>query len=148
MLIKTTRFGEMEIEQSQIINFPQGLPGFGDKKGFIPIEYKKGSPFKFLQSLEEPDLAFVIMDPFKIFNDYELDITEQDKERLEIDKPEDVNVYVIATIGQGGTSLTVNLQAPLVFNIAKSLGKQVILHQSPYPTRYPLETKATGAGTK
>ncbi len=148
LLIQTTRFGEIVVEQSQIIKFPQGIPGFMDKKAFIPIEYKEGSPFKFLQSMDEPDLAFVITDPFKIFNDYELDITKEDRELLKIEKPEDVNVYVIVTIGQGGTSITVNLQAPLVINITKHLGKQIILHKSPYPTRYPLKMKETVAGTK
>lgn len=142
MLIQTTRFGEIEIEQSQIITFPQGLPGFMEKKDFIPIEYKEGSPFKFLQSIDEPDLAFVMINPFNIFNDYELDITEQDKDLLEIEKPEDVNVYIIVTVNSGGTDVTVNLQAPLVFNITKGLGKQIILHNSPYPIRYPLEMKA------
>lgn len=148
MLIKTTRFGEIEIEQSQIINFPQGIPGFMDKKAFIPIEYKEGSPFQFLQAVEDPDLAFVITNPFSLFVDYELALSDQDQELLEIEKPEDVNVYVIATIGKGGTSITVNLQAPIVFNITKGLGKQIILHNSPYTTRYPLEMKQNATGTK
>lgn len=148
MLIQTTRFGQLSIEPSQIIRFPQGLPGFADQKTFIPIEYKEGSFFKILQALDQPDLAFVITDPFQIFSDYELELTKEDKELLEIEKPEETNVYTIVSIVPEGSGISVNLQAPLVFNIKKGLGKQVVLHNSPYPLRYVLEKKAVSQERK
>lgn len=141
MLIQTMRFGEIEIDDEQIITFPAGLPGFPEQKRFVPVEYRNNSPLFFLQSVELAELAFIIGDPFQIIGDYVVDITQEDQEALEINSPEEASVYVILTLRQGGKAITANLVAPLIINTKKKVGRQSILFNSPYNSRFPLYTQ-------
>lgn len=141
MLINTMRFGEIEIDDEQIITFPGGLPGFPEQKKFVPVEYRKNSPLFFLQAIELSELAFIIGDPFKIVGNYVVDIPKEDLEALEINTPEEASVYVILTLRQGGKVITANLVAPLIINTQKKVGRQSILFNSPYNSRYPLYTQ-------
>jgi flagellar assembly factor FliW len=138
MRIKTMRFGDIEISPEQVITFPAGLPGFSRQKKFVPVEYRKDSPLFFLQSIDLPELAFIIADPFQIITDYQVDIPREDQEALELNSPEDTSVYVILTLRQGGKLTTANLVAPLVINTRNRTGRQVVLFNSSYSSRYPL----------
>lgn len=140
MLIQTMRFGQIDIAEEQIITFTAGLPGFPAQKKFVPVQYRENSPLFFLQSIELPELAFIIGDPFHIVGNYVVDIPQEDQEALEINSPEEASVYVILTLRQGGKIITANLVAPLVINMVKKIGRQVILFNSPYNSRFPLNT--------
>lgn len=145
MLLKTLRFGEIEIAEDQIIDFSWGLPGFPEQKRFVPLHYGSSTSIFFLQALDLPELAFIIADPFQIIGNYVVDIPQDDLEALKISAPEDTAVYVILTIRQGGKEVTANLVAPLVINTVKKAGRQVILFNSPYNSRYPLNTQPQAA---
>ena len=82
MVIKTTRFGEIEIDESRIIHFAEGLVGFPEDKKYVVMEHKPGSPFMWLQSLSSPNLAFVIMNPFLFYPDYLKDISPEEEKVL------------------------------------------------------------------
>lgn len=138
MLYKTLRFGEIDVKEEQIITFPWGLPGFPTQKKYIPIEYQNDGSLAFLQSLELPELAFIIADPFKYVANYEVNIPADELESLGITKPEETVVYAILTVSQGGKDITANLVAPVVINPVQRKGKQVILPNSSYSTQYPL----------
>lgn len=141
MQIKTMRFGDIEIAAEQVINFPAGLPGFPEQKRFVPVEYRNESPLFFLQAVDLPELAFIIGDPFKIIGNYVVDIPKEDLEALEIETSEEASVYVILTLRQGGKVITANLVAPLIINTVKKIGRQSILFNSPYNSRFPLYTQ-------
>lgn len=142
MIIKTTRFGEIEIDESRIINFPEGLAGFPEDKKYVIMEHKPGSPFMWLQSLTTPGLAFVIMNPFLVYPNYLKDLSPEEENTLKPGSNENVMVFAIVTIpgGRAGES-TVNLMGPVVIDPELKEGKQVILANSDYNHRYPLNLK-------
>jgi len=141
MLLKTLRFGEIEVAEDQIIQFPWGLPGFPEQKKFCPIHYGENNSIFLLQSVDLPELTFIIADPFQIIGNYVVDIPQEDLDALQIKTPAEAAVYVILTIRQGGKEITANLVAPLVINTAEKTGRQVILFNSPYNSRVPLNTQ-------
>lgn len=139
MRIKTMRFGEIEVAEDTVLTFPWGLPGFFEQKRFVPIEYREGSALFFLQAVDQPELTFIIADPFYFLGDkYVVDIPPEDLKALELSSPKDAVVYVILTLRGEGKQISANLLAPLVINTAKRIGRQVILANSPYEARFPL----------
>ncbi|HLV10746.1 MAG TPA: flagellar assembly protein FliW [Halanaerobiales bacterium] len=138
MELETRFFGKIEINKEEIIRFPQGLPGFLDKKDYYLMTYDKESPFFVLQSVEEKDLAFITVPPWHFFKDYEFELSDRVQELLEIESQDDVLVLVIGTIPGKVSGMTINLAAPLVINHRKCLGKQLILDKEDYPVRQPV----------
>ncbi|MDR6883480.1 flagellar assembly protein FliW [Bacillus sp. 3255] len=140
MFIQTTRFDQIEIDENDIITFKQGIPGFENKAQYIVLELE-ASPFSFLQSVEDADLAFVIVDPFAFYPDYEFELPESAKEELEIDSLEQVEVRCIVSVKGDWDNATTNLVAPLVINRVLKLGRQVVLTKTTYSTKHLLEMK-------
>jgi flagellar assembly factor FliW len=137
MKISTKYHGEVEINEKDIFHFEYGIPGFLDEKQFVllPIE---DSPFVILQSVKTPVLGFAMIDPFGYFPDYDIELDEQTVTQLELSSEKEVAVYVILTVADPFDNTTVNLQAPIVLNYEKKLGKQVILTNTPYKTKHRL----------
>jgi flagellar assembly factor FliW len=143
--IQTTRFGNIEVEEDQIICMPTGPVGFAEWRRYVLLEHKKGSPFLWLQSVENESLAFVLVDPLLFKPDYEVEISSEDSRSLGMTNGGGgVQALTIVNVSAGDRGeITANLLAPIVINSAKKLGKQVVLYQSQYPTRYPLPTNST-----
>lgn len=134
-----TKFEEaVEIDASNIINFEQGIPGFEDEKKFVlmPID---GTPFFILQSVTSTALAFVTTNPFVFFKDYDFELSTSVQEQLQIRKSNDVFIQVILTVADLFEKSTANLQAPIIINKEKNIGKQVLLTDSKYQTRHILK---------
>ena len=142
MILKTTRFGEIEIDESSAIHFSEGLVGFPEDKKYFIMEHNPDSPFMWLQSLNSPGLAFVIMNPFLVYPDYLKDISTEEEKNLKPGSNEAVMIFSIVTIpgGRAGES-TVNLMGPVVIDPEAKEGKQVILANSGYSHRHPLNLK-------
>ena len=139
MNIKTTRFGEIEINDDKIIEFEQGIPGFDEEKKFVIIPYDEKSPFLFMQSVKQEDLAFLIINPFLIFADYEFEIDDASIEDLTVKQSEDLLIYTIITMSEGDIKkMTTNLVAPIVINKENNKAKQVVLEKSKYNTKHKL----------
>jgi len=137
--INSTRFGDVEILRQKIYSFPDGIPGFPSCKQFCILDNSKNTLFKWLQSIDRPELAFVIFDPFLLKKDYDIFINDEALKTLEVEKREDIIVTVILTIPKGKPKeMTANLKAPLIFNITKKIGKQIILNDYDYPLEYPV----------
>ena len=99
MLLKTKHFGEINIDEKKIINFEDGIPGFENEKRFIVLyEGDDKSPFRWMQSIDNPDLAFAMVDPIMIVPDYDGEIPKEAVEKLEIEKPEDIMVLSIVVV--------------------------------------------------
>ena len=142
MIIKTTRFGEIEIDESRAVHFSEGIVGFPDDNKYIVLEHKPESPFMWLQSLTSPGLAFVIMNPFLVYPDYLKDISPEEENDLKPGSNKNVMVFTIVTIPNGrAEESTVNLLGPVIIDPEIKEGKQVILANSGYNHRHPLNIK-------
>ncbi|MFB5085905.1 flagellar assembly protein FliW [Psychrobacillus sp. PGGUH221] len=140
MNIETKFLGQVTIEETEIIQFQNGLPGFEDNKEFVILPLEKDSPFAILQSIKQQEIGFVIALPFVFKKDYAFDLTEEDREELQIDSSEDLITYSIVTLKEPFSSSTLNLQAPLLINHKQKIAKQLVLQDAnAYPLRFQIE---------
>ena len=139
MIIDTLRFGKVEIEDERIFEFALPVIGFNNLKKFVILDLNKDSFFKWLQSVEDPSLAFPIISIFSMNVDYTVDLPDNVVEALKITNIESVLVMNIASIPQDNPQgTTINLLAPIVFNLDEKLAGQVILSGSGYDISFPL----------
>ena len=138
MLIQTSRFGEIEVEENQIIDFPSGLVGFSEDRRFVIREDDAAAPFLWLQSVENNGLAFVMIEPHVSVSNYELELTNEHLKKLDAKNLEELRVFVLVTMAKEIKDVTINLQGPLLFNLEKRLGLQFIIPDGKYSTRHLL----------
>ena len=123
----------------EIITFPTGILAFEENKQFIAIPVEGNPIFKCLQSVDEPNLSFLLIDPFVIKPDFYVDIEESVREELDIKKQEDVLVYTIVAIPEEGhKKATTNLLAPIVINVENKKAKQIVLDGTLRDIKYHL----------
>lgn len=149
MKIETTRFGIIEINENFIINFPKGIPGFEKIHRFVTIPTEGTEHIHWLQAVEEPVVALLVIDPFKYFEGYSCDIPDTDIKELEIRSDKELLLVTTVTVPrENPTGATTNLVAPIVINTRLNRAKQVILNNSPYNTRHRLfpDTKTNHPG--
>jgi flagellar assembly factor FliW len=138
MNVNTSRFGNMEVDENSVITMPKGLIGFEDCTKYVLIEHRADTDFRWLQSIDEPGLAVVVVDPSKFYKEYEVEISDADAEKLSLTCEADATVMVIVSICNGGKDITANMAAPVVINSQQLVGAQIILQDSRYPVRHPL----------
>ncbi len=136
--IKTKPFGDIEVDEKQEITFAEGLFGFEKYKKYYLLE-NENSPFLWLQSSDEPSLAFILIDPRQFKEDYKLKLSEEDYNSINIkDKESELIDFVIVTVPSDPEKMTANLQGPIIINIKKKIGKQVISLIEDYTVRCPI----------
>jgi flagellar assembly factor FliW len=138
MDIQTKTQGIVNVTDEQRLEFVSGLLGFEDEKEFalIPSEYE---PFFWMQSLSTVSLAFLVVDPFFIRTDYEVDIDDKNLEAIGIKDASDISVLAIVTVpGIAGQAITVNLQGPIIINKKNGMCFQAVLHDTPWTTKHAL----------
>lgn len=143
MLVQTVNFGSLEIPESKVIAFKEGLPGFPQINRFTVIELEELKPFKYLQSLDEPLISLFIINPFLLDPNYEFRLTDPDMEDVHSTNSAELEVYAVATIPEDPNGATINFMAPIVINDKERCGKQVILHESKYSVQHPLLQRAS-----
>jgi flagellar assembly factor FliW len=137
--IQTTRFGEVEVEDQSIILVQGGIIGFARYERYMIIEHKSESPFFWLQAVDSPDLAFVIVDPCLFMPDFNLTLSEPILADLKAQKSQEVAVHVLVTIPHGRPQeMTANLLGPLVINTQAKLARQIIVDDERYSHRHPI----------
>jgi len=136
MEIETTRFGVLSIEDERVMTFPRGLLGFPDHSRFALIQTGEDNYFFWLQSVDDPNLAFVVTDPTIFFKDYEVPIREEMSLELALSDPKLSQVFVICNCV--GDWLTGNLLGPILVNAENRLATQVVLTEKKWTTRQPL----------
>ena len=136
MLIETHRFGPLEVDGERIINFESGLLGFPQYRRYALIQTSPDPIFFWLQSVEDPGLAFVVCDPLAFVPDYQVPVRRDDLEALKLSELSDSQVLVI--VNKSGEQLTANLLGPLVIGSTSLLGKQMVLSDKRYTTRHRL----------
>lgn len=138
MEIMTRDFGKIEIEKSDIISFDSGLPGFENLEDFILLPLAEESPFIIMQAVEDPDVAFVTVEPGNLIQNYEFEISDKAEKQLKIESISNLLILNIITLKDEIENSTANLSAPIVINLEEKLGQQVILDDQRYQVRYKI----------
>jgi flagellar assembly factor FliW len=136
MEIDTTRFGRMAVDDERILMFPRGLLGFPDHQRYALIQAGEDNYFLWLQSVDEPSLAFVVTDPSIFYKDYQVAVKEETQQELVLTDMGMAQIFVICN--RVGEWLTGNLQGPLVVNAQNRMGEQVVINDKKWTTRQPL----------
>jgi flagellar assembly factor FliW len=120
------------------LTFPSGLLGFPEQRRYVILDHDTEAPFKWLQSVEEPALAFVVLDPALFHPSYHIDVPADARAEIRAGEGEDLALVVILTIPSDDPGrITANLRGPLVISHQTKLGKQLVLSED-VPTRHPL----------
>jgi flagellar assembly factor FliW len=135
MLLNTLRFGEVEVDEDKLVTFPAGVPGFEEYRQFVMLTPDEEMPFSFMQSTEDGDVSFIVVNPFVFFPDYDFELPVSVQNELSISREQDVMIVCIISISEND-EFFLNLLAPIVLNSKEKLGKQVILHNSMYKTKH------------
>jgi len=136
MQILSTRLGEREVTEDQLLLLPEGLAGFETIHEYCIIPHAPKSPFLWLQALKHPELTFVLINPFDRFPSYAVTVPDEDVEALGIRHDDKVLAFAIITCASSG--MTANLAAPLVMNTTLHLARQLILADGNYSCRQPV----------
>ena len=130
--LSTNNFGNLSIEKENIITFEQGLLGFEELKQFAIIDVEECLPFEWLVSVEDPIVAFPILNPTLFFSDYKPSLSKDDLVLLGIKKEKDVEMFCIVTLGKKPEDVTLNLKGPILINMKNKMGKQVVITEDYY----------------
>ena len=136
MEIQSSRFGWMSVDDDRIMTFPRGLLGFPDHNRFALIQTGQENYFFWLQSVDDPALAFVVTDPAIFFKDYQVPVREETSTELQLTDPKFLQVFAICN--KVGEWLTGNLLGPILVNADNRLATQVVLTEKKWTTRQPL----------
>jgi len=138
MIIQSTRFGELTISEEAVLQFSHGLPGFPEEKVFGFLQYQPDSPFAFLQSAIEPDLTFLLVEPFAFFKDYHVEIEDDVATELGLSAENLPQVFTVVRVPEKPEEMTANLLAPIVINWQDRKAIQLILENKTYTIRHRL----------
>lgn len=148
MRITTLRFGELDIPDDKIIQMAKPVLGFEQLKKFCIIEGEEFEPFLWFQSIEEPSVAFIMVNPMFFHPDYHIEVNPKEIEELDVADVKTVETYVIVSIPSDPKRMTINLQGPILINTKTRLAKQLILVNSKYKVNYHIIDSKTRTGNE
>lgn len=138
MIVKTGRFGELTVGDDEIIHIPNGLLGFPEQTRFCLVDPGDETLILWLQSVEQPDFAFALLEP-KIFRpDYTVRLSAAELRELKLENINQSAVFSVLTIPEDITQMTANLKAPLVINLKAQIARQVVLQENEYSIKHPM----------
>lgn len=144
MRIATKAFGELEVDERQLVTFPAGLPGFVKFTRWALLDASR-KPFYWLQSTELPELAFALIDPFLFRPDYALDLPDELLAEIGVTSPDDAIVFSIVTVPADGSPITANLLGPVVISRSTRKGMQAILVDSRWQVKHDIMAELAAA---
>ncbi len=136
MVVHSHRFGDLEVSDDRIYRIIGGLQGFAGRERYAALQFPRQRPFVWLQSVDDPDLAFVVVDPGEFVPDYAPAVRPEDLAQLGLGSVGEARLWVCVVIPPDPWEMTANLQGPLVVNPRTRLGKQVVLGEGPYTTKH------------
>ena len=144
MKISTTRFGEIDAAEEKIITMPAGMPGFSDRKRYVIFDREEAYPLYWYQSVDDPSLAFIIINPYLFKPDYLVNMESVLKEMSwEGAGKEALKVYVVVNASnKTPEEITANLLGPIIINTQSNEAVQVVLYNSLYTHKYPIFSAA------
>lgn len=138
VVIKTGRFGQITVQPEEVITFAQGLLGFTQSKRFCLVDSGDDTLILWLQSIDEPELSFPILEP-KIFRpDYTARLSATELKDLKLESINQSAVFTILTIPEDISTMTANLKAPIVINLREQIARQVVLQENDYSIKHPM----------
>lgn len=143
MNIKTKFHGELAIQQNQTWNFPKRMPGFEEENEFALLPIEDNEVFQVLQSTKTPDVAFILVNPYTIVEEYSFKVDEPTINLLDIKNETDIFVLGVLSVKEPFETSTINLQAPLIFHATTRKAKQMILNDNTFSMRHPIGTQLT-----
>ncbi len=138
MVFNSKIHGDITYEEKDIITFNKGIPGFNDLEKFFLVDLEGLEPFKLLHSLENNDVGMIVISPYDFFQDYEVKLSEETINNLNIKSPDEVRLINTVTLNSDPNKITTNLQGPIIINISNNLGEQIIIDNSKYKVKQPL----------
>ncbi len=141
MLVNTTRFGPIDISTEDILTFSEGLLGFNDLEKFVLLDDPNDEIFAWLQSCDEPSIAFPVLEPELFEDNYNLNMTKSDLQTLQATDETQLRSFCIITIPEDPARMTANLKAPVVVNIEKRMARQCVLQNNKLEIREPIFQK-------
>ena len=137
MFVDTSNFGKIEIEESKIIEFVEVILGFEEYSRFTIIDNLEDDIFYWLQSLDRPELSFIMINPLMFVDEYKINVSSKTRKMLELKGDSDIVFYTIVVIDQSSGDIRTNLRAPIIINAGNNKAAQIVLDEE-YPTRFYL----------
>lgn len=144
MLIQTKYFGKIEVEQDNTITFPNGILGLEAYKEYAVFEMPDNPKFRCLQSIEEIQIAFILINPWDFYKDYDIEISDEELKGIQVQSIDQVNVFNIVTFQEQVMESTANLLAPVIINIDTKEAAQIVLREDQYTTKHPIFRQKEG----
>ena len=130
MEVHGTRFGTLEFGGDEIISLNDGLLGFPLSRRFLMFSYGEGSAFFWLQSVDEPEIAFIVVNPFDFFKELEFIVQDDDATAIGLERDEDVEIFTLVTVPEGNPEqMRTNLAGPVVVNVSNRQGRQILIKE-------------------
>lgn len=130
-------YGEINYTEDEIVTFNKTIPGFDGINKYI-LKEVEASTFKLLQAIDDVNIAFVLVSPFEVENEYEIKLSEEVLKNLDIKNASDVLLYSLVTLNSNPEKITANLKAPIVININNKRAEQFIIDKEKYKIKHPL----------
>jgi flagellar assembly factor FliW len=137
MQMESTRFGTVEVRDDAVLTFPDRLPGLADRHWAL-LAANEDSPFYWLHSLESPNLAVPVTNPWQFFGDYEVRVPDDDATRLGLAGSDDALILCVVKASERLAEFTINLAGPLIVNKQTLMARQIINDAGGYAVRHPL----------
>jgi len=138
MQIDTLRFGTVEIDESKLITFNEGIPGLEEYQEYALLQFEESYPIIWLQSVDEGGICLPVLDTYAVLTGYVFDIADEDVKELELQGPEELHVVSVLVIPEEIQGMTANLAAPIIINTVSGKAKQIMLTGSDYNVRAPV----------
>ncbi len=139
--LDTSRFGEIEVTEDKVIFFDHGIPGFERSKRYILIDHDDGGMFKWLQAVDDPQVAFLMTDPCLFKQDYKVSISRPELKSLNAEDLSTIVTLVTVCVEPDNNLMALNLKGPIVFNSSNMTGKQLIVDKEDYSCRFEVSLR-------
>ncbi len=136
MILKTRLFGEVEVKDEEVIHFTKPILGFDDCRQYLLMENESIFPTFWLQSVNNPNLAFPVVSPFSVDDNYSINLQNLDLDDMNLQSPDEALVLTLMVVPETLSSIRTNLRAPIIYNPQKRIAKQLILYEEKYPIHF------------
>ncbi|WKZ31821.1 MAG: flagellar assembly protein FliW [Thermodesulfobacteriota bacterium] len=135
----TSRFGEISVPENKVIRFVQAMPGFERLRRFIIIDHDEQGTFRWMQSIDDPGVAFLLTDPSAFKPGYSVPLKKWEMEKLGAESPEGLVTLVMVCVARDARELSLNLKGPVVFNAESMNAIQCVIDRDDYPSNFPIK---------
>jgi len=136
MQISTIRFGNIDIKEESIIQMNEPMLGFEHCTRYVLLQDKPDTVFKWMQSVDDPSVAFLVINPNDFFPEYEVELSDEQAESLELKDPSESVMFTTVTIDREQSRATTNLVGPIIMNLRTMKASQIVLQDERYNTKH------------